>query len=268
MMISKEAFTKEMNELKKEMKCMRAEMSKLMIAMQKEMADMRKELSEQQKSVQFMSQCFDDLKAENEKMKKRMCALESMNDKLIEKNSKFEKQMVADSNERKEVEENVLELKNEKLQNNLEVVGIPSNEKENCIEAVHKIVSKIDESIKLDDIADAYRIGNPKNMNGEPKKTRPMLVKFKERKVRNYIFHNKRRLRANSQQNEGQQQEKIFINENLCKETKELFRKANQKRKELKYRFIWSNFGKILIRKGENDRVVCIKCAKDLELIV
>ena len=102
-------------------------------------------------------------------------------------------------------------------------------------------------------------------MDGKPKKSRPILVKFKERKTRNSVYRNKKKLRTDDQNNQARN--KIFINENLCKESKDLFRKANVLKKEKNYRFIWTSYGRILLRKNENEQTVCIKCTNDLSLI-
>ena len=190
-----------------EMKEMRGEMNKLLCDMQKEVMVMRKDLSEQRKSVEFMSKCFDDLKQENESMAKRLSELEKRNDVV-------ETKMKEEASDRIEVEEKVLELKNQQLQENLEFVGIPCQANENCGDLVFSIISKIDPTMTKDVVAEAYRTGNPKDQDGVIKKSRPILVKFKDRKTRNFIFHNKRKIRPSPSNNHPMPQQQPPTNNN------------------------------------------------------
>ena len=128
------------------------------------------------------------------------------------------------------------------------------------------IAKNIDPKINREDIIDAYLIGNPIDIDGKPKKSRPILVKFKENKTRNFVYRNKRKLRSVGQ--DSSESNRIFINKNLCKESKALFRKANELKKEKNYRFIWTSYGKILLKKKKNDKTICIKCTNDLSLVI
>ena len=61
--------------------------------------------------------------------------------------------------------------------------------------------------------------------------------------------------------------QKVFINENLSRETKILFRKANDIKKKLSWKFIWSNYGIIFLRKNEDSKVVRVTTESDLKNI-
>ena len=60
------------------------------------------------------------------------------------------------------------------------------------------------------------------------------------------------------------EKKRIYINENLSFETKMLFNKAYQLRKEYGWRYIWTDFGVILARKVDNSNVIKIRSEKDL----
>ena len=48
----------------------------------------------------------------------------------------------------------------------------------------------------------------------------------------------------------------------------ELRGKANARRKENQYKFLWTKGGAILVRKDENSKVINIKTPSDLEKIL
>ena len=60
---------------------------------------------------------------------------------------------------------------------------------------------------------------------------------------------------------------KIYIQESLARKNKELFRKALQLKKSLRYKFIWTNSGRIYLRKDESPEspIMYVKSTKDLE---
>ena len=91
-------------------------------------------------------------------------------------------------------------------------------------------------------------------------------MKLKERKVRNLIYRNKKKLKGidTSKMGLNNERKRIYINENLSYETKRLFNKANQLRKESGWRYIWTDFGVILARKADNSNVIKIRTEKDL----
>lgn len=270
----------EMRELKESIVEMR-NLKELITEMKEMKVSLLLEMKEMRRSVDFMNSKFEDYMKDVKRGEQEKVAV-STKVNLME-----EKIRVLDS-ERGEDEEKVLELKNEQLQSNLEIVGIPCQKDEDCVGLALAIAAKANTSIKREDILDAHRIGNPKDQHGVEKTSRPMLVKFKERSARNIVFRNKKKIRPNPtsvpadtipttthtsvptsipNNNNHDSLSKLFINENLCRESKNLLRMANNKRKEKGFKYIWTNFGKIMVRRNEGDKVVCIKCSKDLDLI-
>ena len=70
-MISEKVFEDTMNGVKNQMSEMKEEMSKMMMSMKNEVEEMRKDMKEQKRSVEFMSEFFDDLKKTNESLMNR-----------------------------------------------------------------------------------------------------------------------------------------------------------------------------------------------------
>ncbi len=257
-MISEKVFEEGIGSLSKEMKEMKSKLEKVMNEMYIEVAELRVEVSEQRKSMQFLSEEYERVKYENKSMAKRLNVLEK-------KNGVLEKQIEEQGKEKGDLEETIIEMKNFLLQENLEVVGLPQREHEDCRDLAFSVFKKIDSKFNKDEIVQAHRVGNPKDQDGKMKKTRPVQVQLKNKRVRNFLYFNKRRIRSEV----GQKDEKgkIYINESLCKKTRDLLREANLKRKDKSYKYIWTSFGKILVRKNENSKVIHIRSYKELDTI-
>ena len=59
--------------------------------------------------------------------------------------------------------------------------------------------------------------------------------------------------------------QKIYINESLTRRNKSLLNRCMEIKKEQKYRFLWTKYGKILMRKDGDSPVITITSVKDLE---
>lgn len=241
-----------------EMKDMKGKMEKFMNELYIEVSELRVEVREQRKSMEFMSEEYDRMKEDNKSMAKRLSVLEK-------KSGVVEKQMEEQGRDKNELEGTIIDMKNFQLQDNLEIVGLPQREHEDCKELALCVFKKIDTTLGKDIILQARRVGSPKDQYDKVKKTRPILVQLNNKSIRNYLYSNKKRIRSAFGQ--PREEEKVFLNESLCRETRDLLREANVKRKEKNYKFIWTSFGKVLVRKSENSKVIHIKSHKDLDMI-
>jgi len=62
-----------------------------------------------------------------------------------------------------------------------------------------------------------------------------------------------------------QNPQKLFIAESLTRKNRSLFEESLKKKKELNYKFLWTKYGKIVLRKDVNSPVLSVKSMKDLE---
>ena len=137
------------------------------------------------------------------------------------------------------------------------------SDNENNAETESKVLTvlkKIDENILHDDIDIAQRLGKSKTNN-----TPNIIVRFVSRRTRNNIYKERRKLQSNAPGKPTS--ERVFINENLTKRNKQLFSLANEERKKFNWKYIWTNNGKILLRKRNDSRVIAIRSEKDIEHI-
>ena len=60
---------------------------------------------------------------------------------------------------------------------------------------------------------------------------------------------------------------KIYISENLSQANKDLFKESLKVKKDLKYKFIWTFYGRTYLRKDSESPVVAILKKSDLDIL-
>ena len=212
------------------------------------------------KSTQFASDKYDENNNLMNEVLEKLTGITEQNKKLIEKNELLEKELSVQKKQTLELELQlyriITPLEVERRQNNLEMHGLAEENEENCLTVVKSVLSKvIPEPVT---IVKCFRYGYKETPRGE-KRTRPILIQFQNKDERDKIYSNRSNLRK--------LQNRIYLNENLPKYLTELRGKANARRKEYQYKFLWTKNGSILVRKDETSKVLNIKSPSDLEKI-
>ena len=158
----------------------------------------------------------------------------------------------------KQLFEVITPIEVERKEKNLEIHGLSEGSAdENCSAVVKTMISKITPEPVI--ISKCFRFGQKETITGE-KRIRPLLVEFENKKDRDTVF--------NSRSNLKKLNEKIYINENLPKHLRILRGKANTRRKQHNFKYLWTKNGNILLRKNENSNVINIKASIDLDKII
>jgi len=189
---------------------------------------------------------MDHLKEENAQLKKR-------NRDLEEKNAKLDSHLN--------------ELEQYGRRQNLEIHSIPMLDNETNAEVEDKVLQvlkKFDTTITKDAIDVVHRLrGKPKT--DQNKKCPSIIVRFIARKTRNNIYSSSKKLK--SAEFDDPHIDRVFINENVTSRKKHLLAQANQKRNDLHWKYLWTNNGRIHLRKNENDAFITIQTEDDLHRI-
>ena len=146
----------------------------------------------------------------------------------------------------------------------LEIRGIPVREDEDTNEIVKKVGNLVDVEIEDEDISISHRLPMRKNSTYDP----AIIVKFTRRDIRNELYEAKKELRNKSTKDLGlgrHQEKKIYLCENLTQRNRMLFNKCLKVKKELEFKFLWSNYGKISMRKDADSRAVVINNDIDIQ---
>jgi len=145
----------------------------------------------------------------------------------------------------------------------LEISVIPKNDRQEDVnEIVMQLGQKVGVNLKKEDISRSHRLPTRVNMNRERATFPPaIIVKFTSRDVR------ARKVLKDVTSRSGYYEEnKIFINKSLTQRNKELFKDCLKVKKDKGFKFLWTNGGKIFMRKdhSEGSRVIQITNANAL----
>lgn len=212
------------------------------------------------KSLDFICNSYDDLMKRSEKLEASVQSLKSENKILLSQVSNL-------SNELFQSKKDINDLEQYGRRESLEIKGIPTTQDEDTDEIVKSIGSLINVDINDEDISISHRLKPSRYSKGPPN----IIVKFHRRNVRDYFLKARSSLRNHTTADlpglGRQLKNKIYISENLTAKNKELFHKSLEVKKKYNFRFIWTRYGNIFMRKDASSPPVKITSQLDLDNI-
>lgn len=202
------------------------------------------QIKELKKSLEFMSNKFEEIRNENMELKKLVNENNIENQKLKERITRLE--YIIEKEE------------TEKIENNIAISGIDKQGKnENVKEIVNKVFQGMGINIKDEHITTICRKGNE---NG------PIIVSLQTREIKEKILEKRKIIKSidtNDCQLKGKKQ--IYINDQLTTYGNQLFYKARQLKKEGKVKYVWTRDGHIYVRKTDTTEKQKIKNETDID---
>lgn len=148
----------------------------------------------------------------------------------------------------------------------LEIKGVPMHPAEDTNKIVKDVGKLVGVVIKDEDLSISHRLAT------DPNKMYPPVIKakFTRRDVRNKLYSAKKILR-NKTRDIGfvrESPQSLFISESLTQRNRKLFNKCLEAKKDLKFKFLWTSNGKILLRKDEHNPAKLISNEKHLKKVI
>ncbi|XP_077867097.1 uncharacterized protein LOC144356058 [Saccoglossus kowalevskii] len=211
-----------------------------------------KKINDLQDTVNFVSSFFDEYKQRMSDLGRENAHL---NDRLTNTESCLK-------NAQSEIED----FQQYMRRNNIEISGIPELPDEDTDEIAKKIASAVGVAIQPGDIDISHRPFKKPTATMAPS----IVVSFTRRSVRNKIYSAKKKLKSKTPTDIGigNATNPIYINEHLSPTKKQLFHKANKRRKELYWKFILTFNGNIFIRKEDRTPGIVINTESDLQRFI
>ncbi|XP_060806374.1 uncharacterized protein LOC132903072 [Amyelois transitella] len=222
-----------------------------------EIPGVKKHLDAITQSLSLLSDKYDTLIAEHEKSREKINKLEKKVDNINNKCVYLEKCNIA-------LEQKMRDFEQTSLKNNLEIVGIEQVPGENLKE----IVSNIAQTLKVNtsDIESVRRASSTRVQKSDAKPS-PIIVAFKSTGVESrdkWLAQRRNMMGVTSNDiTTGSATNKIYINEALTKFTRALLWNT---KKDLRgaYKYIWVSNGKILVKKLDGEKSICIRDESDI----
>ena len=217
--------------------------------LEKALAPLRKSIDEVKESEATANSKYDQLLT-------KMTAYEEGMTALFNENKSLKAELLNTTNQLKALKESFNEPEQYSRRDCLEIRGIPkSGAWEDTNEIIVQLGQKIGVDLKKEDISTSHRLPTKVKADGERFMVPPaIIVKFVSRDVREQIYRARKVLKDLTSQDLGYSEEnRIFINESLTQSNKELFRDCLKVKKEKGFKFLWTNGGKIFMRKDQSE---------------
>lgn len=149
------------------------------------------------------------------------------------------------------------ELEQYQRSNNIEIKGIPLEGEPLVV--VKQIGELIKEEVSEADIDICHRVPTARHDEAN------IIVRFVRRTKRNAFLNKAKKSRMDTITLGFQSSSKVFVNEHLTRYGKRLLGAAVERKKELRWRFVWTAGGKVFVRKDENSPAIRIASMEDID---
>lgn len=158
----------------------------------------------------------------------------------------------------------------------LEISGIPVDQHEDTNSIVIKVGSLMGVIVEKSDISVSHRLpSKSQSYSNAVRQGRSSLAKiiakFVRRDIRDQFYSGRKRLKNKTTSDLGMTgfagSNRIYISESLSPKNKRLFQECLKLKREENFKFIWTHYGRIYLRKDSNSSTKVVCNQKDLEKI-
>lgn len=201
-------------------------------------------------SVKAMSDKYDEVLTRMETQSADITGLKKRMEKLEEK---------VDDQETKKLRQEINNLEQYSRQQNMEIHGLPQHTDEKLLDKINLLADKLKIARLSDADVEAVHRLPLRGDKDASERIAPVLVRFSSRVTRDKWLSKKNELKD--------KQSKIFLNENLTAQNKDLLWRMKSKAKEKEYEFAWVKNGKLFVRRAPRSKIIRIASVDDLEKI-
>lgn len=222
-------------------------------------------MSAQQDEIKKIYPTLMDIKKTNNNIQNTIDFLAIQNDELKKKIEQLELRTKKDKEYITLLEDKVEDLQRESRKANIQIQNVPrapNETKEDLMKMVLSFSNSIDCSIGKKDIKDIYRIQNKRDINKSPiiMEISCTLQKLDILKMtKNFNIRHKEKLCTKHLGFTKNEYVPIYVSEQLTARGARLYFLARDLAKSRAYKFCWTAFGRIYIRKDENSPIIIIK---------
>ncbi|XP_046677376.1 uncharacterized protein LOC124365440 [Homalodisca vitripennis] len=226
----------------------------------------------------FKSEMFVELRRNAKEFTEFRTSLDFFSEKIDKSNELMEELKLACNKQKKEMEEikeenrvlkksvatleqRLRNMEQYSRQTNVEINGVPETNGEHMEELLKDVASSIGLELKKERVIAAHRVPTFSR-----NRTPPIIVKFTTRQDRDdwlQAFKEVRPITADKI-NRHFNKDKIFINEHLSPENKQLLGRVKEAARSKGYKYVWSREGKIFVRRENGEKCIRIDVSDDL----
>lgn len=211
--------------------------------------------------VDFYSTKYDELLQEHQTMKKNLSKSKDATNTTInnakDSISKLEKHIM-------ETAKDLDDLGQYLRRDCVEIVGAQAKTPQECDKIVIAMANDMGLKLEPTDISTSHPLPKPRGKDDK------FIVKFSRRSTKDKFCASRKKVTGRKPQdlpsvkNVISTDKKLYISESLTPLRKKLFGETNDTRKQIKWKYIWTNNGKIYIKKDDNSNTIIIDSHNDL----
>ena len=237
----------------------------------KKLAPIRSTLEDLTTSVSFLSERFAAIE-------KKVKDLEIMADTVQEENNNLRLETLRLSKIIEEIKDNMNDMEQYSRRECCEITGIPETPDEDTNDLVIKVGALMDIELDEDDISVSHRLPTPSYASrvAMAPSSRPnhttiqpkIIVKFVRREAKELLYTNCKHLRGKTTADLGlgrYSDNGLFISESLTQRNRMLFKECLAFKRKYNYKYIWTQQGRIYLRKGRDTQSRLISSKSDIE---
>lgn len=208
-------------------------------------------------------------------IEKSISFLAAQYEDLLEKNKRLEDQVKEDRKYISILEDKIEDLQRVGRKSNFEIKNVPrakNERKENLIEIVTCLSKTVGCNLNISDIKDIYRV----RAKAERSTTTPIVVETSStllkteilQKCKAFNIRNKEKLRGKHLGLRTGEETPIYVAEQLTPKSSRLHFLARDLAKTKNYKFCWTAFGKVFVRKDENSPIITVHSELQLQELI
>lgn len=232
-------------------------------------------LTSQREEMRQLSLAIKEIQDTNKNIETSLAYVSSQNEELKQKINNLEERTRQDREYIIFLEDKLDDLQLASRKTNFEIKGVPRKEaesKQDLLEMVVTLSENIDCKINKSDIKDIYRLRSKK----PDRKNTPIIVETGSvllktdilKMAKSYNIRNKTKLCAKNLGLKSNADTPIFLSENLTQKASRLHYLARDLAKSKGYKFVWTSYGKVYVRKTEQSPVVLIKSEQEVHSLL
>ena len=241
------------------------DIKEMLVDIQITVATILRENQELRQEILELKSALNANQREMEKLKMPLTKAENANDTLRNELNLTRMKLKYQIEEMNNLDEKYDDLEQYSCKNSLKILGVPKGTYTSTDEAIIRIGGVINIHIKSEDIEILHKL--------KRKTTKSIIVMFMSHKVKSLLYKVRTKLKnvkaLDIFPNHGfaswEDQQCIFINENLTNYRRELFWKANKLKKDNMITSTWTMDGKIFVKMSPNGALVRIYSEEDLD---
>ncbi|XP_068707747.1 uncharacterized protein [Montipora foliosa] len=231
---------------------------------------LRKVIQPLSKQIEDAMQSVNALNTKYDQIVKTLKDLDEAKDKKIVENASLKAEILKSSNEVKFLKKSLNDMEQYTRRDFLEIRGIPlpstPTDLDQTDEVVLQIAEKIGVPMQKSNISISHRIPSRKQFTDERILIPPaIIVKFVKREIRENLYRARKNLKSISTVDLGYSvANKIYVNESLTEKSKEIFKLCLKCKRDLSFKFLWTNAGRIFLRENLSSPVIPVSCTEDV----